>query len=87
MSLIIQNKNIMKISNNCLVMVFLLLITGCDNKDYTKESPFGNSVYIDAAKVKDIANFTFNNQNLLTKYSKKIDINQEYIICNYKDKK
>mgnify|MGYP007016132715 CR=1 FL=1 len=37
MSLIIQNKNIMKISNNCLVMVFLLLITGCDNKDYTKE--------------------------------------------------
>ena len=32
MSLIIQNKNIMKISNNCLVMVFLLLITGCDNK-------------------------------------------------------
>lgn len=27
MSLIIQNKNIMKISNNCLVMVFLLLIT------------------------------------------------------------
>ena len=61
MSLIIQNKNIMKISNNCLVMVFLLLITGCDNKDYTKESPFGNSVYIDAAKVKDIANFTFNN--------------------------
>lgn len=61
MSLIIQNKNIMKISNNCLVMVFLLLITGCDNKDYTKESPFGNSVYIDVAKVKDIANFTFNN--------------------------
>lgn len=52
MSLIIQNKNIMKISNNCLVMVFLLLITGCDNKDYTKESPFGNSVYIDVAKVK-----------------------------------
>ena len=61
MSLIIQNKNIMKIENICLVMVFLLVITGCDNKDYSKESPFGNSVYIDAAKVKDMANFTFNN--------------------------
>lgn len=61
MSLIIQNKNIMKIENLCLVMVFLLVITGCDNKDYSKESPFGNSVYIDVAKVKDMTNFTFNN--------------------------
>ena len=61
MSLIIQNKNMMKIENICLVMVFLLVITGCDNKDYSKESPFGNSVYIDVAKVKDMTNFTFNN--------------------------
>lgn len=42
--------------------VFLLLsVTGCDNKDYSKDSPFDNSVYIDVAKVKDMANFTFNN--------------------------
>lgn len=38
-------------------------------------------------KLNHNANFTFNNQNLLTKYSKKIDINQEYIICNYKERK
>lgn len=42
-------------------MVFLLLITGCDNKDYTKESPFGNSVYIDAAESEGYSYFTFNN--------------------------
>lgn len=61
MSLIIQNKNIMKIENICLVMVFLLVIIGCDNKDYSKESPFDNSVYIDVAEVKDMTSFTFNN--------------------------
>ncbi|WP_342383602.1 DUF1735 and LamG domain-containing protein [Bacteroides ovatus] len=42
-------------------IVFLLSITACDNKDYSQDSPFDNSVYIDAAKVKDVANFTFNN--------------------------
>lgn len=45
----------------CLGMMILLLLTSCDNKDYSKDSPFDNSVYIDAAKVKDVANFTFNN--------------------------
>lgn len=41
--------------------IVLLLGMACDNKDYSKDSPFDNSVYIDAAKVKDVANFTFNN--------------------------
>ena len=42
-------------------MALLLSVLACDNKDYSKDSPFDNSVYIDAAKVKDIAHFTFNN--------------------------
>lgn len=46
---------------NLLVAFLLLPVTACDNKDYSKESPFDNAVYIDAAKVKDVANFTFNN--------------------------
>lgn len=44
-----------------LVTTLFLSVTACDNKDYSKNSPFDNSVYIDAAKVKDVANFTFNN--------------------------
>lgn len=44
-----------------LAVVVLLSVTACDNKDYSKNSPFDNTVYIDAAKVKDVANFTFNN--------------------------
>lgn len=44
-----------------LVTILFLLVTACDNKDYSKDSPFDNAVYIDAAKVKDVANFTFNN--------------------------
>lgn len=44
-----------------LVTTLFLSITACDNKDYSKDSPFDNTVYIDAAKVKDVANFTFNN--------------------------
>lgn len=44
-----------------LIAVFLLLVTACDNKDYSSDSPFDNGVYIDAASVKDVANFTFNN--------------------------
>ena len=70
--LIIKNKNIMKIKNNRrdilsltslvgLGIILLLSVTACNNKDYSMDSPFDNSVYIDAAKVKDIANFTFNN--------------------------
>lgn len=49
------------VSSVSLGIVFLLSVTACDNKDYSKDSPFDNSVYIDAAKVKDVANFTFNN--------------------------
>ena len=48
-------------SFTCLAAALLLLVTACDNKDYSKDSPFDNTVYIDAAIVKDIANFTFNN--------------------------
>jgi len=44
-----------------LVTTLFLSVTACDNKDYSKDSPFDNTVYIDAAKVKDVANFTFNN--------------------------
>lgn len=44
-----------------LVTTLFLSVTACDNKDYSKNSPFDNTVYIDAAKVKDVANFTFNN--------------------------
>lgn len=38
----------------------LLTATGCDNKDYTNDSPVDNVVYLDAAKIKDVTNFTFN---------------------------
>lgn len=44
-----------------LVTTLFLSVTACDNKDYSKDSPFDNTVYIDAAKVKDVASFTFNN--------------------------
>lgn len=44
-----------------LVTTLFLSVTACDNKDYSNDSPFDNTVYINAAKVKDIANFTFNN--------------------------
>ena len=47
------------------VIILLLLVAACDNKDYSKASPFDNAVYIDAAKVKDVANFTFNNLSFL----------------------
>lgn len=60
----IKNNHLNHLSHIYLVVmgVFLLLsMTGCDNKDYSKDSPFGNSVYINAAKVKDVAIFTFNN--------------------------
>ncbi|MCD7941743.1 MAG: DUF1735 and LamG domain-containing protein [Bacteroides intestinalis] len=44
-----------------LATTLFLSVTACDNKDYSKDSPFDNAVYIDVAKVKDVANFTFNN--------------------------
>lgn len=56
-----NRRNILSLAFFVGLGIVLLLVTACDNKDYSKESPFGNSVYIDAAKVKDVANFTFNN--------------------------
>ena len=38
----------------------LLSFIGCDNKDYSNDSPFDNVVYLDAAALKDVSNFTFN---------------------------
>lgn len=38
----------------------LLSFAGCDNKDYSNDSPFDNVVYLDVAKLKDVSNFTFN---------------------------
>lgn len=56
-----HNRDILSLAFSAgMVLAFLLLVIACDNKDYSKDSPFGNSVYIDAAKVKDVANFTFN---------------------------
>lgn len=55
-------RNVLSLFSLVVMGVILLLsVAGCDNKDYSKDSPFDNSVYIDAAKVKDMANFTFNN--------------------------
>ena len=38
----------------------LTALAGCDNKDYSNASPFDNVVYLDAAELKDVSNFTFN---------------------------
>lgn len=51
----------LSIASLSLIAAFLVLVTACDNKDYSNASPFDNAVYIDAAMVKDVANFTFNN--------------------------
>ena len=48
------------ISPAIITTVLLLCVTGCDNKDYSNASPFDNVVYLDAAKLKDVSNFTFN---------------------------
>lgn len=57
-----NHRNILSFVSLVVMGVILLLsVTGCDNKDYSKDSPFDNGVYIDAAEVKDVANFTFNN--------------------------
>ncbi len=53
--------NLSLASFTSMVVPLLLSVTACDNKDYSKDSPFDNVVYIDAAEVRDIANFTFNN--------------------------
>lgn len=57
-----NHRNHLSLVSLIVIGVYLLLsVTGCDNKDYSKDSPFDNGVYIDAAEVKDVANFTFNN--------------------------
>lgn len=57
-----NHRNHLSLVSLVVMVVYLLLsVTGCDNKDYSKDSPFDNGVYIDAAEVKDVANFTFNN--------------------------
>lgn len=57
-----NHRNHLSLVSLVVMCVYLLLsVTGCDNKDYSKDSPFDNGVYIDAAEVKDVANFTFNN--------------------------
>ena len=43
-----------------ITLCTLLLVVGCDNKDYSNDSPFDNVVYLDVAKLKDVSNFTFN---------------------------
>lgn len=43
-----------------VTMTMLLCVVGCDNKDYSNASPFDNVVYLDAAQLKDVSNFTFN---------------------------
>lgn len=53
---------ISNISVAILAICGLLFATvSCDNNDYSKSSPFDNVVYIDAAQISDINNFSFNN--------------------------
>lgn len=46
-----------------MIILLLLpaLITGCDNKDYRIDSPFDNVVYLNAAEIHNVENFTFKN--------------------------
>lgn len=43
-----------------ITVSMLLSFASCDNKDYSNDSPFDNVVYLDAAELKDVSNFTFN---------------------------
>lgn len=43
-----------------ITIAALFSFARCDNKDYSNASPFDNVVYLDAAKLKNISNFTFN---------------------------
>ena len=36
-----------------ITLCTLLSVVGCDNKDYSNDSPFDNVVYLDVAKLKD----------------------------------
>ena len=54
----------MKTKSNTIISVaaaMLALLSACGERDYTKDSPFDNVVYIDAARVKELNQFTFNN--------------------------
>lgn len=43
-----------------ITVSMLLSLSSCNNKDYSNDSPFDNVVYLDAAELKDVSNFTFN---------------------------
>lgn len=50
------------LKNGMIILLLLsVLITGCDNKDYRVDSPFDNVVYLDAAEIHNVENFTFKN--------------------------
>ena len=54
----------MKTKSNTIISAAaatLALLAACGERDYTKDSPFDNVVYIDAARVKELNQFTFNN--------------------------
>lgn len=41
------------------VLMFITVLTACDNKDYRLDSPFDNVVYLNVAEIKNVDNFTF----------------------------
>ena len=54
----------MKTKSNTIISAAaatLALLAACGERDYTKDSPFDNVVYIDAARVKELNQSTFNN--------------------------
>ncbi len=53
--------NITRLFISIAAAASISLLAACGETDYTKDSPFENVVYIDAAQVKDLNQFTFNN--------------------------
>ena len=49
-----------------ITLATLLSAVSCDNKDYNNASPFDNVVYIDAAELQDVSNFTFTRKKELS---------------------
>lgn len=55
------SRGILSFASIAVITVSMQLsFTGCDNKDYSNNSPFDNVVYLDVAELRDISNFTFN---------------------------
>lgn len=44
----------------CFVAAVLLVLSACDNTDYSKRSPFDNSAYLNVAAINNVQSFTFN---------------------------